>query len=182
MQRQNRYPTVRLAEIQFPALFPARCGEEKFYGRIRCVAISRRHIPAASFRARSVTVDLLANERCSDGVYTAAKVIPDESLGSKRFPAAVWARVGRPALYGRDKPELSRVIHLILPPSDVVKRISHSLSYATLRRKLIKTWNREVDYARRKKILEAPRWARDIWAFSGLQNLVPHFPRNSRVR
>ena len=102
-----------------PLIPRVRYGKEKFYGHIRCVAISRRQIPAASFHARSVTVDLWRT-RGVQTTYTAAKVIPGKSLGSKRFPAqryeCAWEE---PALYIPRYDGLSRVIRLILPPLDV---------------------------------------------------------------
>lgn len=83
MQHQNRYPTVAANRDTVSPLFPAyyTYGAAEKNLTAAFVVISRRYSPAASFRARSVTVDLWRT-RGVQTMYTAAKVIPGKSLGS----------------------------------------------------------------------------------------------------
>jgi len=173
-QHQNRYPGVRLAEIQFPLLSP-RCGKEKFYSRHSSrYPVGIFQLPR--FAARSVTVDLWRT-RGVQTTYTAAKVIPDKSLGSKRFPGGGMSARGKSprfmvAIRRIVSRQSSNITTLGASRGNKVARVTPSWSC-----KLIKTWNREADYARRKKTLETSRG--EHATFERTADLVLHFPRNS---
>lgn len=90
MQFQNRYPSVRLAEIQFLPFSPVRRGrgtrgeEEKSYGLVATSSIRRRYIPSTSRSARFVTIDLWRTREARSDVRShnrGSKVIPNASLG-----------------------------------------------------------------------------------------------------
>lgn len=109
----------RLAEIQFLPFSPRDVAEEKFYGRIRRVVISQLPRFARAFCNRRP----LANKRCSlRRRVQLLRWFRTRALAlSKRFPAEVWARVGRVRALWSRYGGLSRVIRLILPPSDVAR-------------------------------------------------------------